>query len=418
MLTDQDILSRESLAGYDLARIRSARVALVGCGAAGNNIAQTLALVGVGEVRAIDPDTVDPSNLTRSPLFRRERLGKHARYKARELAQGVLQLSFAEDPVVRLVTTPVQALGLGALAGVSVIVGAVDSLVVRAWLSDAAQLLGVPFVELGFRGFEGHVSVFSNRSSDDACWRCAHPHVSSVRRGCELYARAVAAEGLIPATQSVAAILGNLAAEAAIQAIHGNFPLDGRQLRLDAHTGRTTSIEIMPEPRCPGVHRTLAPPRVLDVRANEPLAKVFAALDGHLEDPLVHLTEPVVVEAPCERCGAVVRVQKPVWAITSTPACGRCAERPPTDESRESAAPYVVRTIDRTSPLASIACRRLGLPAGAMFEVEDRATRALHVVQLAGTPDDLFTTLRRTERNAEAPARMTETDAARDAAEE
>ena len=85
------LFSREALAGYDPERLSSAKVAVVGLGAAGSNVVQTLALAGVGELRLIDFDVVEPTNLTRSPLFDRRRLaGKKTRFKAREAGLGAL----------------------------------------------------------------------------------------------------------------------------------------------------------------------------------------------------------------------------------------------------------------------------------------------------------------------------------------
>ena len=50
-------------------RLRAARVAIVGCGATGSSVAQLLARAGVGTLRIIDRDYVEPSNLQRQALF-------------------------------------------------------------------------------------------------------------------------------------------------------------------------------------------------------------------------------------------------------------------------------------------------------------------------------------------------------------
>ena len=50
-------------------RLRGSRVALVGCGATGSAVASLLARAGVGHLRIIDRDYVEPSNLQRQLLF-------------------------------------------------------------------------------------------------------------------------------------------------------------------------------------------------------------------------------------------------------------------------------------------------------------------------------------------------------------
>ena len=50
-------------------RLASSRVAIVGCGATGSALASLLARAGVGYIRVIDRDYVEPSNLQRQVLF-------------------------------------------------------------------------------------------------------------------------------------------------------------------------------------------------------------------------------------------------------------------------------------------------------------------------------------------------------------
>ena len=57
-------------------RLAAARVLVVGAGALGNEVLKNLALLGVGTVYVIDLDDVEPSNLSRSVLFRAEDGGR------------------------------------------------------------------------------------------------------------------------------------------------------------------------------------------------------------------------------------------------------------------------------------------------------------------------------------------------------
>src|SRR5467141_1844566 len=50
-------------------RLAEARVAMVGCGATGSAVASLLARSGVGTIRIVDRDYVEPSNLQRQSLF-------------------------------------------------------------------------------------------------------------------------------------------------------------------------------------------------------------------------------------------------------------------------------------------------------------------------------------------------------------
>lgn len=58
--------SRQSFLGHDSERIlASVRVVIAGLGGGGSHIAQQLAHLGVGCIRVIDPDIIEPSNLNR-----------------------------------------------------------------------------------------------------------------------------------------------------------------------------------------------------------------------------------------------------------------------------------------------------------------------------------------------------------------
>ena len=50
-------------------KLRLSRVAVVGCGATGSALASLLARAGVGTLRIVDRDYVEPSNLQRQTLF-------------------------------------------------------------------------------------------------------------------------------------------------------------------------------------------------------------------------------------------------------------------------------------------------------------------------------------------------------------
>ena len=57
-------------------RLRSARILVVGAGALGNEVMKNLALLGLGTIYVIDFDLIEPSNLSRSVLFREADAGR------------------------------------------------------------------------------------------------------------------------------------------------------------------------------------------------------------------------------------------------------------------------------------------------------------------------------------------------------
>jgi adenylyltransferase/sulfurtransferase len=390
--------SRETRAGYDANVIGNARVVLVGAGALGSNVALNLALLGVGEIRIIDPDVVDPSNVTRSPFFGVEQPGAPARKKAREVARGILALHRGAAPLVRYADALVESLGLACIEGVSAVISAVDANRGRRWLADATRLMEVPLVEAGFSGSAMTLTVWPNRGAEDACWRCLHPSVAGSGASCALYARRVVEEGGVPATQPVASAAAALVAEAAISAVHGRSPLADSLLTFDVRTGEARVVRVPPNPECPGVHRRLGPAQALEARSDEPLRAAIQEIAKSVTEPRIVLPHPIVLEAPCDRCGAGVPVRRPAWMLKEPPVCGDCGEMRGVPGLLE-----VVREVTLRDQLAATKARKLGLGPAALFEVED-ASGELSAFRLAGTPDDLFTTKRRGPRNGAATA--------------
>ncbi|BCW96970.1 MAG: ThiF family adenylyltransferase [Fimbriimonadales bacterium] len=125
------------------------RVAVVGAGGLGSQIANALALLGVGRLLLIDPDRLELSNLNRVVGASYAQAARGWR-KARALAQ---RLNRVRPPESRTITPlPVDVRTPGALAhllGCDLIVGAVDSAVVRQYLNTVAMCALIPYLDAG-----------------------------------------------------------------------------------------------------------------------------------------------------------------------------------------------------------------------------------------------------------------------------
>src|SRR5437870_3401583 len=118
LAVNNELFSRERLAGYDPQIMNATKVLIVGVGALGQNTAMNLALAGIGEIRIVDHDRFEDHNRTRSPLYpTAEEQAALGMSKAKVVAARLGRLMTAPGAVVRYADKCIQELGDGAFKG-------------------------------------------------------------------------------------------------------------------------------------------------------------------------------------------------------------------------------------------------------------------------------------------------------------
>ena len=147
------------------------RVAIVGCGATGSALASSLARSGVGMLRILDRDYVEPSNLQRQSLFdendARESLPK-AIAAARQIARFNSQIQ-VEPQVADLTPANVENL----LGGVDLILDGTDNFETRYLLNDYAVKNSVAWIYAAAVG--SYAATLNVLPGDTACLACVFP---------------------------------------------------------------------------------------------------------------------------------------------------------------------------------------------------------------------------------------------------
>ena len=152
-------------------RLAAAKVAVVGCGATGSAIVSLLARAGVGTLRIIDRDYVEPSNLQRQSLFDEadaaESLPK-AIAAARRIALFNSQI-VVEPHVADVTPGNIEAL----LSGVELVLDGTDNFETRYLINDLAVKNSLPWIYTAAVGSYGvTLNVLPGRT---ACLACIFP---------------------------------------------------------------------------------------------------------------------------------------------------------------------------------------------------------------------------------------------------
>jgi bacteriocin biosynthesis cyclodehydratase domain-containing protein len=227
-------------------KLLAASAVLVGCGALGTVVANLLVRSGVGRLRIIDRDFVEPSNLQRQTLFEesdaRESLPKAV---AAERRLHAINSTVQVEGIVSDLT-PGNAADL--LAGFPLLIDGTDNFETRLLLNDVALSLRVPWIYAAAVGCYG--VTMTVRPGESACLACLleGEHKSAEGGGPMGAEDTCDTAGVLNAAVGV---IASIEAAEAIKLLAGKpEALHGRLISCDVWTGKFQSIRVARNPDC------------------------------------------------------------------------------------------------------------------------------------------------------------------------
>jgi adenylyltransferase/sulfurtransferase len=224
--------------GIGQARLRAARVLVVGAGGLGSPLILYLAAAGIGTIGIVDGDAVDLSNLQRQIAHTTARVGHPKAASAAEAARALNPGVKLEIMQERL--TPANALDL--VAGYDIVCDGTDNFATRFLVADACVLARRTLVSAAVLRFEGQLSTFKPHAGGP-CYRCLYPEAPP--------------EGMVPTCSeagvfgAVTGVMGTLQATEVLKEILGiGEGMAGRLLVWDALAARFRSIRLNPDAAC------------------------------------------------------------------------------------------------------------------------------------------------------------------------
>ncbi len=222
------------------ARLRAARVLVVGAGGLGSPLALYLAAAGVGTLGLVDHDVLELSNLQRQVAHTTARIGQAKVDSAAEALRAL-------NPEVRLELHPRRMDAAAArelIPRYDVVCDGTDNFPTRFLLGDACHLLGRPLVSAAVLRFEGQLSLYQGHlGAPHPCHRCLHPEPPP--------------PGLIPSCSeagvmgAVVGVMGTLQATEVLKHIMGiGEGMSGRLLLWDALDARFRMVRLRRDPGC------------------------------------------------------------------------------------------------------------------------------------------------------------------------
>ncbi|MFO1088700.1 MAG: molybdopterin-synthase adenylyltransferase MoeB [Hyphomicrobiales bacterium] len=243
-LTDEEIeryarhLVLPEVGGPGQAKLKVARVLVIGAGGLGAPVLMYLAAAGVGTLGIVDDDVVSLSNLQRQIIHDTEKVGRPKTDSAAEAIRRINPNVSVERHATRI--TAANALDL--IGRYDLVADGSDNFATRFLLGDACFLAKRPLVSAAVGRFDGQISTFKpHETREDGTpyptYRCLHPEPPP--------------PGLIPACAeagilgALTGVIGSMQALEVIKEIAGiGDTLAGRLLMYDGLSARTLITRI------------------------------------------------------------------------------------------------------------------------------------------------------------------------------
>jgi molybdopterin-synthase adenylyltransferase len=238
------IVMRE-VGGPGQAKLKAARVLVVGAGGLGAPVLMYLAAAGVGTLGVIDDDVVSLSNLQRQVIHATADIGRAKTESARERIAGINPHVVVRAHNQRLDATNALAL----LDGYDVVADGSDNFATRYLLSDACYLAKKTLVTGALGVFDASLTTIrahdrNAQSVQNPTYRCLFPEPPPAGT-----VPTCAEAGVLGA---LAGVLGSLMALEVIRDIVGfGESLVGRLLMIDARAMRFETLSYVRDPSNP-----------------------------------------------------------------------------------------------------------------------------------------------------------------------
>jgi adenylyltransferase/sulfurtransferase len=231
------ILLRE-VGGTGQAKLKAARVLVVGAGGLGSPLVLYLAAAGIGTIGIVDDDTVELSNLQRQIAHTMASIGMPKTASAAAAAHAINPGVTIEPHATRL--TAANALEL--ISCYDIVCDGTDNFSTRFLVADSCVLARRTLVSGAVLRFDGQLSVFRPHIGGP-CYRCLYPEPPP--------------PGLVPSCSeagvlgAVTGVIGTLQATEVLKEVMGvGDTLAGRLLVWDALATRFRTVKLPRDPDC------------------------------------------------------------------------------------------------------------------------------------------------------------------------
>jgi adenylyltransferase/sulfurtransferase len=219
-------------------KIKKAKVLVVGMGGLGSFSSLLLTTLGIGYLRIVDRDLIEPTNLHRTPIYTENDLDyakvEAAAKKLKELNPAMI----IDNHACHINETNIENL----LEGIDLVIDGLDNFETRRIINRSCVKHEIPFLFCGVSARSGNLTVF-NMSKDSPCLSCLYHGINdNDLESCDI-------TGIHPTLLPI--VTGIQVYEAVNILLNQSTTLDESLLFIDLHSLNFDKIPIRKNPDCP-----------------------------------------------------------------------------------------------------------------------------------------------------------------------
>ncbi|MDD1702705.1 MAG: ThiF family adenylyltransferase [Methanoregula sp.] len=221
-------------------RLKKSRAVIVGLGALGSSVANTLVRAGIGQVVLIDRDLVELHNLQRQILYSEEDINRPKAVAAAEILHKINSTVVLETQTKDLNVLNAEKL----LAGADVVLDGTDNLPTRFLINDVCVKHRIPWIYAGAVGTGGMVMPIV--PGETPCFRCLVPTLPGpgLLQTCDI-------AGVL---NTIPSLIASLECTLAYQILTGRFEVDNESaylIHVDAWRQSFDRMKVVRRAECP-----------------------------------------------------------------------------------------------------------------------------------------------------------------------
>jgi molybdopterin-synthase adenylyltransferase len=151
---------KEILNKKEQLKLKNSTITVIGCGGIGGAAIEMLARMGASNIRIVDKDKFDVSNINRQLMSSMDSVGREKTAVTKEIICSINSFANVETLNIELNKDNVREI----IAGSKVIVDALDNLESRIITSRCALELDIPFVHGAIHGTMGQITTFNTKT--------------------------------------------------------------------------------------------------------------------------------------------------------------------------------------------------------------------------------------------------------------